>query len=96
MTTSPPAAVTGVITEVAQADADDLPPRLVDALDLPQRRGAEGGARPAHLYYQARVALDRHEAALAVGMTGRAKVAAGWQPPALRFWRYLQRTFRLS
>jgi putative peptide zinc metalloprotease protein len=87
--------VSGTITELAKADASELPDGLARALDLPMRR--EGlTQRQAVTYYQARVELDSDNAPLVVGMHGHAKILAAWQPLATRFWRALQLTFRLS
>jgi putative peptide zinc metalloprotease protein len=86
----------GKISELARADADDLPERLAGALDLALHRDGRDGKQTVHTYYQARVELHEHHAPLAVGMHGQAKILANWEPLAPRLWRLVQRTFRLG
>ena len=55
--------LSGKIAEIAKTDAEDLPESLALALDLPLNRNAGEGPQTTHLYYQARVAIDRHSPA---------------------------------
>jgi putative peptide zinc metalloprotease protein len=87
--------LTGTITELAKTDASDVPDRLARTLDLPMRVSGQT-QRQAATYYQARVQLDIHDAQLLVGMHGRAKILADWQPIGQRLWRALRLTFRLA
>lgn len=91
---APPMVITGTITELAKASAEDVPPALAQALDLPMSQSNNGGGKTAEAYYQARVSLPPNAAPLLVGMHGQAKILADWQPLGMRFVRYLQRTFR--
>lgn len=91
----PVGVVTGTVSEVAKTDARDIPDSLARALDLPLRREGKAGVQAAATYYQARVKLEPAELPLAVGMHGRAKILADWQPLGSRLLRWLQLTFRV-
>jgi putative peptide zinc metalloprotease protein len=91
----PAGVVAGTVCEVAKTDARDMPESLARALDLPLRREGKGGVQAAATYYQARVKLEPAELPLAVGMHGRAKILADWQPLGSRLLRWLQLTFRV-
>lgn len=82
----PAQVLTGRITDLARADAEDLSPAQARALDLP----ANDAART---YYQARVQLDATQAPLRIGMHGQARILADWRPPLVTLWQWLQRTF---
>lgn len=84
--------LSGIITELARADSQDLPAGLAQAFDLPQKSTTAVQA-PAATYYQARVKLDEQAAPLLVGMLGEGTILTDWQPLGVRVWRYLQRTF---
>jgi hypothetical protein len=57
---------------------------------------AEGYEKPLGVVYQASVPLDDPEGRLMVGVTGVAKIHAGWQTLAARLWRSACRTFRFE
>jgi hypothetical protein len=84
----------GTIVEIAKTDLKVAPRELAD--ELPVRVDKQGVPRPVETSYQARVALDAHQARLLVGTRGRAKILAEPQPLAARLYRYLGRTFRFS
>jgi hypothetical protein len=54
---------------------------------------SSGIEKPLTPVYQARVPLDDPEGLLSIGLTGNAKVYAGWQTLAQRSWRFVARTF---
>jgi len=86
----------GTITEIAKTDLKVAPRELAKGEELPVRVDDEGITRPVETSYQARVALDDHNARLLIGTRGRAKILAEPQSLARRLYRYLGRTFRFS
>jgi putative peptide zinc metalloprotease protein len=86
----------GTITEIAKTDLKVAPRELARRDAIPVRVDQEGVPRPVQTSYQARVALDDHDARLLIGTRGRAKILAEPQCLARRVYRYLGRTFRFS
>ena len=86
----------GTITEIAKTDLKVAPRELAKGEELPVRVDDQGIPRPVETSYQARVALDDHDARLLPGTRGRAKILAEPQSLARRLYRHLGRTFRFS
>ena len=86
----------GKIREIAEIDLDVVPRELLGEEHLPMRRDEGGVPRPLTASYQARVALDEHDAVLLLSATGKAKIYAPPRPLAQRVYRYLRRTFRFD
>jgi len=90
------------VIEIAKIDLTTAPPGLSAQAggQLATRTDASGRQRPQSTSYQARAPLDALDDAekqlLRVGLRGRAKIDAGWQPLGARIWRYLARTFHFS
>jgi putative peptide zinc metalloprotease protein len=85
----------GVITEIAEVDADAVSPELVAVGALPIRSLPNGETELAEVCYQATVELEYVPATLQPGGTGQAKIHARAQPLGRRLLRYLNNTFRL-
>ena len=86
----------GKIREISEIDLHVVPRELIGEEDLPMRRDEGGVPRPLSTSYQARVALEGHDAVLLLSATGKAKIYAPPRPLAQRVYRYLRRTFRFD
>jgi putative peptide zinc metalloprotease protein len=86
----------GVVTEIASGrDLESIPKSLQSKYkgDVATKADPTGVERPLTPVYQARVPLEDPEGLLSIGLTGNAKVHAGWQTLAKRTWRFVARTF---
>jgi putative peptide zinc metalloprotease protein len=88
--------LSGEITEIAELDMDLVPRELLGEKQIATRTDHAGQVRPVSAAYQARVRLDEHNEALAIGATGLAKVEVESQTLARLLYRYLRRTLRLE
>jgi putative peptide zinc metalloprotease protein len=85
--------LTGTIREVAELDLQVTPAELLPAGSVPTRADESGVQRPVSTAYQARVMLDKVDAALLIGETGQARIYAAPMSLARRVGRYLSHTF---
>jgi hypothetical protein len=86
--------LSGRIAELSQIEADVLPPELAAAGALPWLTESDGRRHLADVFYQARVALDPHDAPLLPGGIGRARIHAAPLSWGQRLVRSLSGTFR--
>ena len=86
----------GQIEELAQIDAEAVPPELVAAGRLPLTKQADGETQLAGAFYQAKVSLAAHGYPLLPGATGRARIHVAPLSLGRRLVRYLSSTFRLD
>jgi putative peptide zinc metalloprotease protein len=88
----------GVIDEVSRSDLKASPRNLSNKAggELATATGAGGVERPLSTSFQARVRLDNESELLCLGLRGTAKIHAGRQTLAARFYRYLSQTFRIK
>lgn len=86
--------VAGTVEQVAQIDADELPPHLAAIGDVPQQRDVGGTNRTLRPSYQVRIRLNDPPASLLPGAVGRVLIVAPPQPLATRVMRWLSHTFR--
>ena len=93
---SPGGCLTGQIQDLSQIDADAVPPELVAAGVLPVARQVDGETQLAGVFYQAKVSLAPHDAALLPGATGRARIDVAPLSLGRRLVRYLSSTFRFG
>jgi putative peptide zinc metalloprotease protein len=93
---SPGRTLTGTIREVAEVDLQVAPAELLPAGSISTRADESGVQRPVSTAYQARVALDKTDAALLIGEAGQAKIDAAPLSLARRMARYLSHTFRFE
>ncbi len=87
--------LTGQITEISAIDLDLLPRDAVSRLNLPVRTTANGSVVPVGTWYQAKVQLDPTPSPLIRRAVGHAKILVDPQSLAVRFQRWLSRTFPL-
>ncbi len=85
----------GVVEEVSRSDLKASPRNLSNKAggELATATGAGGVERPLSASFQARVRLEDPEGLLRLGLRGTAKIHAGRQTLAARFYRYLSQTF---
>ncbi len=88
----------GVIEEVSRSDLKASPRNLSNKAggDLATATDAGGLERPLSTSFQARVRLENPDVLLRLGLRGTAKIHAGRQTLAARFYRYLSQTFRIK
>jgi putative peptide zinc metalloprotease protein len=88
----------GVIDEVSRSDLKASPRNLSNKAggELATSTDAAGVERPLSTSFQARVRLENPEGLLRLGLRGTAKIHAGRQTLASRFYRYLSQTFRIK
>jgi putative peptide zinc metalloprotease protein len=94
----PHESLAGTIAEIARLDLKIAPRRLSNKAggDVATRTDEAGQERLQSASYQAQVPLDNTQGLLRVGLTGQAKVHAGWQTLGQRLARYLARTFHFK
>lgn len=61
--------------------------------ELSTKTDESGVERPMSPSYQVRVPIDDPNGLMRLGLRGRAKIYADWQPLGQRFWRFVTRTF---
>lgn len=89
---APVRTLSGTITRIAKATADDIPPAMMRRLGL--ETSSPGSLNPPiDTYYQAIIALESPEIPLPPESTGHAKVHVAPQPLGTTLLRYLKRTF---
>ena len=88
----------GVIEEVSRSDLKASPRNLSNKAggELATTTDAAGVERPLSTSFQARVRLENPDGLLRLGLRGTAKIHAGRQTLAARFYRYLSQTFRIK
>jgi putative peptide zinc metalloprotease protein len=88
----------GVIEEVSRADIKQSPRNLSNKAggELATTTSASGVERPRSTSFQARLRLEDPDGLLRIGVRGRAKIHAGRQTLAARFYRFLSETFRFK
>jgi multidrug resistance efflux pump len=86
----------GRVLRLAQLDAAELPPNLIAAGMIPQRRDETGAVRPLATSYQVRIELREAPATLLPGATGRVRITVRSQSLAARLRRWLAQTFRFQ
>jgi len=88
----------GQIDRIAEENMAAAPSRLAAGSggQLATKSDAAGIERPLAVVYQANVPLDDPSGQVATGVTGTARIHAGWQPLGHRFWRSFCRTFHFE
>jgi putative peptide zinc metalloprotease protein len=88
----------GVIEEVSRSDLKASPRNLSNKAggELATTTDVAGVERPLSTSFQARVRLENPDGLLRLGLRGTAKIHAGRQTLAARFYRYLSQTFRIK
>ncbi len=85
----------GKIESIAQANLRVSPEALSNKAggELATKTDESGIETPLSPSYEASVPLQDDRGLLRVGLKGRAKIHASWQPLGRRLWRYVTRTF---
>jgi len=88
----------GTIDRIAEENMAAAPARLAarGGGQLATKADAAGVERPLTVVYQANVPLDDPSGQIATGVTGTARIHAGWQPLGQRLWRSFCRTFHFE
>lgn len=86
------------IERISQSEQKEMPKSLSAKLggQVETVTDEYGRERPRQTLYEAQVLLDNSEGRLVAGMTGRAKIHAGYQTIGRRLWRMACKTFRFD
>ena len=88
----------GKIAHIATEQLKNVSPRLAarGGGDLATKTTEDGREAPLAVVYQASVPLEDATGQIAAGVTGTARIHAGWQPLGERVWRSFCRTFHFE
>lgn len=86
------------IDELARTEMKFISPTLAVQSGGRQdtRTDASGMHRPLNTSYAARARLENCPETMQIGLQGQARIYTGWQPLAMRAWRFLSRTFHFE
>jgi len=88
--------LTGVVSEVAEIDADSIPPQLLANGVIPAKPNAQGQLQPLETIYQARIDLQTVPPGAVLGGRGRCRIRAEYRTLAWRLKRLWNQTFRFG
>jgi putative peptide zinc metalloprotease protein len=86
------------VDELARSEMKFISPTLAVQSGGRQdtRTDASGMHRPLNTSYAARARLENCPETMQIGLQGQARIYTGWQPLAMRAWRFLSRTFHFD